>query len=351
MPPRGKYKKTSQDLRQRIVDASKNGDDFIELARLLHIPKTTAYSIVKRKTGRYSVQKGGRKHKKFDEDMAHYCEEILSNEPTITIKALNSRLREHFGANKRHITDSCLSKNLDGLFYTVKKCYAFPEGRNSLRVKELRRAYSGWMMEARADGVELVYTDEMNFGVWTQKSNGRSKKGTRCHRTVSNSHGRNLNVIMSISKERGLIYWERHYESITAAVFKQYIENMRIRMEGRCTIIIDNAPCHSQAETIDGVSVKKLPPYSPMFNAIEEAFSCLKYAIKARIEECRDEVFSTAVPRALGITIARHRQQLLERIADEVINPDLISRAKVIQWDNHIFRFIPACMNMQDMVE
>ena len=129
-------------------------------------------------------------------------------------------MRAHFGNNKPHITDSCLSKNLDGMLYTIKRCYAIPDGRNSQRVKELRRDYIQWMLDSRANGTEFIYTDETNFGVWTQKTNGRSKKGTRCHRTVANSHGRNLNIIMSISSERGLIYWERHYGSITAEVFQ-----------------------------------------------------------------------------------------------------------------------------------
>ena len=205
------------------------------------------------------------------------------------------------------------------------------------------------MLDSRANGTEFIYTDETNFGVWTQKTNGRSKKGTRCHRTVANSHGRNLNIIMSISSERGLIYWERH-GSVTAEVFQQYIENISHLVNNNSTIIIDNAPCHSRAHTTQGISIKKLPPYSPFLNAIEEAFSCLKYAIKARIEELREEVYSTAIPQAQGITIVRHRQRLLERIA-EIINIHLISRGKVIRWDNHIHRYVPQCMNMLDIVE
>ena len=220
MAHRGPYKKTTQEIRQRIVDAAQSGDDFVKLANLLKIPKTTAYSIAKRNTGQHSAAKGGLRHKKWDDDLARFCEEMLSKEPTISVKALNSRIRENFGDNKPNISDSCLSKNLDGMLYTIKKWYGFPEGRNSLRVKELRRDYFEWMLNARANGGEFIYTDETNFGAWTRKSNGRSKKGTRCHRIIANSHSRNLNIIMSISSERGLIYWERHFGSITAEAFQ-----------------------------------------------------------------------------------------------------------------------------------
>ncbi len=351
MALRGSYVKTTVEIRQRIIDAADNGDDFVQLAQMLNIPKSTAYSIVNRGRSDYSAMKGGKRHNKWDDDMEAFAEEVLSREPSITVNALNSRMRAHFGDGKQPISNSCLSKHLDGMLFTVKKCYNFPTGRNSERVKDLRRDYAEWFGAIRGAGQELVYTDETNFGVWTQRSNGRSKKGTKCHRLVSNSHGKNLNIIMSVSAERGLVYWERHYGSVTCERFEQYLLNLSDHLQNNSIIVIDNAPCHNRACDVAGVTVKKLPPYSPMLNAIEEAFSCMKYAIKAKMSELREEVYSTEIPRSQGLTIVLHRRILMERIADEVINQTLISQRKVFQWDQHVLKFMQLCFDRADIIE
>ncbi|MEL7309244.1 MAG: hypothetical protein AAGK05_16230, partial [Pseudomonadota bacterium] len=54
MAVRGAYRKTSLDIRQKLIDAAENGDDFVQLAQMLNIPKTTAYSIVRRGVATYS---------------------------------------------------------------------------------------------------------------------------------------------------------------------------------------------------------------------------------------------------------------------------------------------------------
>ena len=128
MASRSSYTKTTctVEIRQKIIDAADNGDDFVQLAQMLNIPKSTAYSIVKRGRAKYSTLKGGIRHNKWDDDMKNFTEEISSKEPSITINALNSRMRSHFGDSKPPISNSCLSKyNIDGVLFTVKKCYNF----------------------------------------------------------------------------------------------------------------------------------------------------------------------------------------------------------------------------------
>jgi len=212
--------------------------------KCLIFQNSTAYTIVNRGRSEYSSNRGGKRHSRWDDDMREFSEKILSEELSITIKALNSRMGVHFAGEKDPISDSCLSKHLDGMLYTVKKCYNYPVGRNSERIKDQRKEYAEWFAEYRSGGNELVYTDETNFGIWTQRSNGRSKKGTKCHRTVSNSRGRNLNIIMSISAERGLIYWERHYGSVTSDFFKTYLQNVKSHLHAHSIVVLDNAPCH-----------------------------------------------------------------------------------------------------------
>jgi len=88
-----------------------------------------------------------------------------------------------------------------------------------------------------------------------------------------------------------------------------------------------------------------------MLNAIEEAFSCMKYAIKSKMSELRDELYSTDIPSSQGLTIMQHRRNLLERVADEVITSSLITHHKCYQWDQYILRYIPLCLERRDIDE
>lgn len=63
-----------------------------------------------------------------------------------------------------------------------------------LRISELN------MLKAfhSGDADSLVYTDETNFNLWTCRSYGRSKIGTKCNYKTSNGKGQQISLICSI---------------------------------------------------------------------------------------------------------------------------------------------------------
>lgn len=142
------------------------------------------------------------------------------------------------------------------------------------------------------------------------------------------------------------MYWDQHTDFITSNVICEYFQNLVEHLNDRSVIILDNTPCHSRytsfPEGVDCPSVKKLSPYSPMLNAIEEAFSCLKYAVKAKYGEMQEELYSTSIPRKQGLSV-------LSSVVDNVISSQLITQQKIIQWDNHILQFVGKCLNMVDV--
>ena len=82
-------------------------------------------------------------------------------------------------------------------------------------------------------------------------------------------------------------------------------------------IIMDNAPVHGGAEMNNPRHVsKKLPAYSPMLNPIENAFSALKFQVKARldVQAVRDQVFNAQAAADQGLTLLQYRLGILEGV-------------------------------------
>ena len=89
------YSKISQQDKQRLFNAFRGGDDYLNLASQLAIKDTTARNIIKRiqsRDGVITLPKGGKRVTKVDNEIKRCCEDILSETSAITIKALNVEL-------------------------------------------------------------------------------------------------------------------------------------------------------------------------------------------------------------------------------------------------------------------
>ena len=51
-----------------------------------------------------------------------------------------------------------------------------------------RKDYATWFFDEASDH-RCVYVDEMNFNMWTSRTQGRSKRGLQCFRTVNGQRG------------------------------------------------------------------------------------------------------------------------------------------------------------------
>lgn len=182
------------------------------------------------------------------------------------------------------------------------------------------------------------------------RNNGRSKKGIKCVRRVAGTGAKNLTVIMSISSLRGMIHCELHSNSVTKETISNYLQNLSPKLLDHSVILLDNAPCHREVErkcSELGQTARKLPPYSPFLNAIEECFAAFKSAIKENLESRRAELFDTNEARQRGLTIANHRMNILRAAATQSLA--VVTINKCAGWDNHCYSFVPDCLAKNDM--
>ena len=112
-------------------------------------------------------------------------------------------------------------------------------------------------------------------------------------------------MLMTISPTVGIVYHELVIGSVTGPRFSTFTDNLSdvIGEDCHAVIIMDDAPIRRNAKMgFPNHVIKKLPPYSPMLNSIENAFSCLKFCVKARLNERMHEILDRQAAAAAQLT-------------------------------------------------
>ena len=112
--------------------------------------------------------------------------------------------------------------------------------------------------------------------------------------------------------------------------------------------IYDGAPAHhNPGNPGPNTELKKLPPYRPFLNIVEQAISSLKAAIKADINrpEIQREINNRDEARRHGIPLGHYRTQLLMEALQR--NTGTITVAKRTQWFRFMQTYLPRCINKE----
>ncbi len=130
-----------------------------------------------------------------------------------------------------------------------------------------------------------------------------SPRGRRAYAKVPRNRGANTTLLASMSFE-GMGPCLAVQGPTTATVFEAYVEKVLAPSLRRGQIVVvDNLGAHKGAKVRElveerGCQLLYLPPYSPDFNPIEEAFSKIKGALRkagARTREALIEALGAAV--------------------------------------------------------
>ena len=248
---RVRYNTISNEDRARLLDAHANDEDFVHLAGLLNINRTTAYSIV-RSGRREKRPMGGRRNAKFDIEMVQYCSELLDDNSVLTLEEIKEQLRARF-PNKPTVAISTLSRQLDGLMFTVKLVRDTPAERNSPAVLAEREAYCNWWCSANVINAAKVYIDEFGFDSWMRRSQGRAVRAQRAYRKVAGQKGPRITVCLAISPEIGVVHFQIFDAGMTNERFVEFLQitivNANMAWPGqRICVIFDNFSSHNDTE-------------------------------------------------------------------------------------------------------
>jgi transposase len=146
---------------------------------------------------------------------------------------------------------------------------------------EFLRAAWRAVVAGRIDPERLVFVDEMGTNVSLSPLYAWSPKGERAYGSVPRNWGKNVTLLASLTPE-GLGECLAVEGPTTREVFEAYLEQVLVPTlcAGR-VVVMDNLSAHKGGrvkEIIEGEGCELLylPPYSPDFNPIEQAFSKVK---------------------------------------------------------------------------
>ena len=146
--------------------------------------------------------------------------------------------------------------------------------------------------------------DEMGTNTSLAPRYAYSPRGRRAYAKVPRNRGANTTLLASMSFE-GMGPCLAVQGPTTATVFEACVEKVLApRLRHRQIVVVDNLGAHKSErarELIEerGCQLLYLPPYSPDFNPIEEAFSKIKEALRKAGARTRE-----ALIEALGVAIS-----------------------------------------------
>jgi transposase len=166
------------------------------------------------------------------------------------------------------------------------------------------------------DPRRLVFVDEMGTNTSLSPRYAYSPKGRRAYAEVPRNRGANTTLLASMTLE-GMGPCLAVEGATTARVFEAYVEQV-LAPTLRCgqIVVVDNLSAHKGGrarELIEerGCELLYLPPYSPDFNPIEEAFSKIKGALRKAQARTRQALIE-ALGAAISTVTARDARGFFE---------------------------------------
>lgn len=142
---------------------------------------------------------------------------------------------------------------------------------------------------------QYVFLDECGVTTDLLRRYGRSLRGSRLVDHTPCSHWQTHTVIAGLRLE-GLTAAAVFDGPIDNATFLAYVEQVLVpALHAGDVVVLDNLAVHKQPDVCAaieavGARLQFLPPYSPDFNPIEQAFAKLKAFLRAARPRCFDQV-------------------------------------------------------------
>ena len=153
------------------------------------------------------------------------------------------------------------------------------------------------------DPARLVFIDETGASTKMARLRGRAPRGARCRAAIPHGHWKTTTLVAALRLE-GMTAPMVIDGAMNGEAFRAYVRHMLVPSLGPGDIVVmDNLPAHKVGgvrEMIEaaGARLLYLPPYSPDFNPIEQAFAKLKALLRKAAARTLDAL-ETAIAAAL----------------------------------------------------
>jgi transposase len=147
------------------------------------------------------------------------------------------------------------------------------------------RRWAWFERQPDLDPERLVFIDETGASTKMARLRGRSKRGERCRAAIPHGHWKTTTFTAGLRRD-GLIAPMVLDGPMNGVAFRAYVEQVLVpTLKPGDVAIMDNLPAHRVSgvrEAIEAAGATRLflPPYSPDFNPIEQAFAKLKALLR-----------------------------------------------------------------------
>lgn len=180
-----------------------------------------------------------------------------------------------------------------GLDVQKKTAHALEQDRPDV----LRRREAWFEAQLDLDPARLVFVDETGLSTKMDRLRGRSVRGQRCRAGIPHGHWKTTTFTGAL-RLTGMTAPFVYDGAMNGTVFLAYVEQvLGPTLRPGDVVVMDNLPAHKGTpirEAIErhGARLMFLPPYSPDFNPIENAFAKLKALLRARAERTIDALWN-----------------------------------------------------------
>ena len=152
--------------------------------------------------------------------------------------------------------------------------------------EDVRQARQAWFdAQLDLDPDKRIFIDETGASTKMARLRGRSRRGQRCRAGIPHGHWKTTTLTAAL-RRTGMVAPLVLDGAMDGACFLAYVEQMLVPVLTLGDIVVmDNLPAHKPAgvrKLIEaaGATLRFLPPYSPNFNPIENAFAKLKALLR-----------------------------------------------------------------------
>jgi transposase len=164
----------------------------------------------------------------------------------------------------------------------------------------VRAARAAWLAhQADLDPESLIFIDESGLSTKMARLRGWALKGQRCHAAIPHGHWKTITFVGGLTLA-GFIAPMVVDQPMDGEIFLAWCEQMLApALRPGDIVVMDNLPAHKVAgvrHAIEarGATLLYLPPYSPDFNPIENAFAKLKAHVRERAARTIDTLEAAA---------------------------------------------------------
>lgn len=321
-----------QALRNQAIKAVRKGRRVADVADAFGVTERTLYRWLARYTsegqrGLETRSRSGRPPKVTAEEMAWIGKTVQEETPQQmklsyalwTLSLIRELIRRHLGKTLALSSVSRIMKLLG--FSAQKPLYQAWQQDPVLVRKWETETYPAIRAEARQTGATIYFADES--GIRSDYHTGTTWAPIGETPVVSVTGRRfSLNMISAVSPQ-GEFRFMLHAGSVTAKVFKTFLQRLLVGAENPIFLVVDGHPVHKSRLVRDFVKSTKgrlrlyfLPPYAPHLNPDEQVWAHVKRDVSKRGVENQEQM------KALALSALRRIQRLPELVRSFFRQPE-----------------------------